>query len=145
MSTTSNKPAAWFWIVGIVALLWNLGGVMSFVMHITISPETIEAMPQVERELYTNFPAWVTLIFFIAVSGSVLGNILLLMKRKLATMVLIIAFAAILIQMLYTVFMSKAIEVHGAAQALLIPMLVTVIGAVLVWLSRTATAKGWLN
>lgn len=144
MSTSTNKPATWFWIVTVITLLWNLGGVTSFVMHITMSEETLQAMSEDERGLYTNFPTWLTITYFIAVFGSVLGNVLLLMRRRVATPILVVSFMAIVLQMFYTVFMSKAVEVHGPI-SLGVPVLVFVIGAFLIWLSRHATAKGWLH
>ena len=139
----ANKPATWFWIVSIIALLWNLGGIMSFIMHVTMSDETLQAMPEPERQLYTNFPMWVTITFCIAVFGSTIGNVLLLLRKKLATPVLITSFVAIVLQMIYTVFISNVIAVHGLP-ALGLPILVTVIGGLLVWVSQTADAKGWL-
>lgn len=144
MNSTATKPATWFWIVAILALLWNLGGVMSFIMHITISDETLQAMSEDERELYTDFPVWLTVTYFIAVFGGLLGNVLLLLRRKIATPVLIVSLIAIMLQMIYTVFMSRAVEIHGA-QALGVPVFVTVIGFLLILLSRHATAKGWLR
>jgi hypothetical protein len=144
MNPTANKPATWFWIVTILALLWNLGGVMSLIMHITISDETLQGMSEDERELYTDFPMWVTVTYFIAVFCGLLGNVLLLLRRRIATPVLIVSFVAILLQMLYTVFMSRAVEIHGP-QALGVPIFVTVIGFLLILLSRHAASKGWLR
>src|SRR6478609_7643657 len=87
MSTSTNKPAAWFWIVSVISLLWNLMGVMAFVMQVTMSPEALQAMSEGERSLYTDIPMWSTITFGVAVFGDTLGSILLLLRKKLATMV----------------------------------------------------------
>jgi hypothetical protein len=144
MSATNNKPATWFWIIGILALLWNFGGIASFIMHVTMSEETLQAMPEEERMLYTNFPVWVMITYSVAVFAGTLGNILLLLRKRSATPLLMVSFVAILFQMIYTVFMSNAVAVHGP-QALGIPTFVVVFGALLVWLSLTATVRGWLD
>ena len=144
MDTNNNKPPTWFWVLAVVGMLWNLGGIASLIMHITISEDALQAMPEGERSLYTNFPAWVLVTYCIAVFGSTLGNILLLLRRKSATPVLIVSFIAILLQMIYTIFMSRAIELHGPA-AMGIPTLVTVFGIVLIAVSRHASSKGWLR
>jgi hypothetical protein len=139
-----NKPPTWFWVITIVALLWNLGGIASFIMHVTMSHDTLQAMPEEERALYTDFPVWVLVTYCFAVFGSTLGNVLLLLRKKSATPVLIVSFIAIVLQMIYTVFMSRAVELHGPS-ALGIPVLVTVFGIVLIVLSKHATARGWMH
>lgn len=142
--TTTTKPATSFWIISIVALLWNLLGVMAYIMHVTITPETLQAMPEQERTLYTGTPVWATAAFAIAVWGSTLGCVLLLLRKKLATPVLVIAFAGIVVQMIHSFFISNSIEVYGPG-GLVMPIMIIVVGIYLIWFSRHATAKGWLN
>jgi hypothetical protein len=142
--TTTTKPATWFWVVSGIALVWNLIGVMAYIMQVTMSPEALQALPENERTLMESVPTWATSAFAIAVWGSTLGSILLLMRKKLATSVLILAFAGILVQMYYNLFMSKSMEVYGAG-GLAMPIMVLVFGAFLIWFSRKSTANGWIN
>ena len=141
---TPIKPPTWFWVLAIVGLIWNILGILSFIMHITISPETLGAMPEQERALYTGFPTWVLVTFCIAVFGSTIANILLLLRNAIATPLFVTSFIAILLQMVYTIFISNAIAVHGPA-ALGVPTLVVIFGAVLLWLSSTAKSRGWIS
>ena len=46
-----------FLIIGIVALIWNLFGVMSYMMHVKMSPETLAQMAEAERALLESSPA----------------------------------------------------------------------------------------
>ena len=108
--TKTTKPATWFWVVSGIALVWNLMGVMAYIMQVTMSPEALQALPENERTLMESVPTWATSAFAIAVWGSTLGSILLLMRKKLATSVLILAFAGILVQMYYNIFMSKSMD-----------------------------------
>ncbi len=142
--TAPTKPTASFWIISVLALLWNLMGVMAYIMHVTMTPEAIQALPAEEQQLYTNIPVWATAAFAIAVWGSTLGCVLLLLRKKLATPVLIVSFVAILVQMIHQLFISKSIEVYGPGGAVM-PVMIIVIGAFLIWYARKATAKGWLN
>jgi hypothetical protein len=144
MTTTPTKPTAAFWIISVLALLWNLMGVMAYIDHVTMAQEALQAKPIEEQQLYTNIPTWATAAFAIAVWVSTLGCILLLLRKKLATPVLIIAFAGIVVQMVHQLFISKSIEVYGPGGAIM-PVMVVLIGAFLVWYSRKATAMGWLN
>ncbi len=142
--TSSTKPPTWFWIVGGISMVWNLLGIMAYIMQVTMSPEALQALPENERTLIESVPAWATSAFAIAVWGSALGCILLLMRKKFATAVFIFAFAGILVQMYYNVVLSKSIEVYGPG-GLAMPILVFVIGVFLIWFSRKSSAKGWIN
>lgn len=142
--TTSTKPTATFWIISVLALLWNIMGVMAYIMHVTMTPETLQALPAEEQVLYTDVPVWATAAFAIAVWGSTLACVLLILRRKLATPVFIISFAAIIVQMVHQLFISKSIEVYGPGGAVM-PAMIILIAAFLIWYSRKATALGWLK
>jgi hypothetical protein len=142
--TTTTKPATWFWVVSGIALVWNLMGVMAYIMQVAMSPEALQALPENERTLMLSVPAWATGAFAIAVWGSTLGSILLLVRKKIATPVLILSFAGILAQMYYNLFMSKSMEVYGPG-GLAMPIMVLVFGVFLIWFSRKSTANGWIN
>jgi hypothetical protein len=142
--TSTTKPATWFWVVSALALVWNLMGVMAYIMQVTMSPEALQALPENERTLMESVPTWVTSAFAIAVWGSTLGSILLLMRKKIATPVFILSFVGILVQMYYNLFMSKSMEVYGPG-GLAMPIMVLVLGVFLIWFSRKATSNAWIN
>ncbi|MBT1688640.1 hypothetical protein [Dawidia soli] len=142
--TTSPKPAAWFWIVSILALLWNLMGIMAYIMRVTMTPEALQALPEQERALYTNVPVWATAAFAVAVWGSTLACVLLLIRKKLAMPVFVISFIAILIQMVHSLFISNSIAVYGPG-GMIMPVMILVIGLYMILFSRQATSKGWLR
>ncbi|MEO7990129.1 MAG: hypothetical protein ABI663_11340 [Chryseolinea sp.] len=144
MTTTDNKPKTWFWIVSAVALIWNLMGVMAYISQVTMSPEALQALPENQRALYESAPSWATGAFAIAVWGGTLGCILLLLRRKLATPVLILSLAGILVQMYHSFFISNSLEVFGPG-GLVMPIMIIVIGIWLIWLSRKATTNGWMK
>lgn len=142
--TTPTKPSTAFWIVSVLALLWNLMGVMAFIGQMMITPEALALLPANQQELYSNIPLWATIAFGVAVFGSALGCVLLLVRKKLAVPVLSIAFAGILVQMVHSLAISKSIEVYGPG-GMVMPILVILIGGFLVWYSRKAAASGWLS
>lgn len=143
--TTATKPPVAFWIIIALALLWNLMGVMAYIMQVTMTPETLQALPAEEKALYTNFPVWAMIAFAVAVFGSTLGCILLLLRKKLATPILSISFAGILVQMVHSLVISKSIEVYGPGMGYGMPIMILLLGAFLVWYSRKATSQGWLS
>lgn len=144
MSKSTNKPSVGFWIIGVIALIWNLMGVFAYITQVNMTDEVIAALPDAERALYENVPAWVTGAFAIAVFGGALGCVLLLFRKKLASLVFIISLVGIVAQMVYSFMLSKAAEVYGPG-GMVMPVMVVLIGVFLVWHSKQATAKGWLS
>ena len=142
--TETNKPATWFWVVSAIALVWNLMGVMAYLSQVMMSPEALQALPENERALRAATPVWATSAFAIAVWGGTLGCLALLLRRKLATPILILSFVGVLVQMGHAFFMSKSFEVYGPG-GMVMPIMVLVAGALLIWFSRKATEKGWLK
>ena len=137
-------PPRNFWIISILALVWNLLGVASYLMTVKMSPATLAAMPEAERALYQNVPAWVTSSFAIAVFGGTLACILLLMRKRVASTLFLVSLLAILVQMGHAFFMTPMLAVHGAAGAAL-PLCVIVAAMFLLWYSRGAQSRGWLG
>ncbi|WP_394421138.1 hypothetical protein [Tenacibaculum mesophilum] len=142
--TDSNKPTTLFWIIGIAALVWNGLGVMSYIGQAYMTDEVRAALPEAERALYENVPTWVTAAFAIAVFGGLLGSAFLLMRKKLARPMFLISLIAIIVQMSYNLFMSRASEVYGPG-SIIMPIMVIVIGVFLLMYSKKTIAKGWLS
>ena len=143
-NTPQTKPSTSFWIISVLALLWNLSGMMTFFMEVFITPEALAALPEAERALYETSPAWMKVVFAIAVFGGTLGCIFLLIRKTLAIQLFIISLAAVLIQMLYYLTMTKAVEVYGL-ESFIMPLIVIAIAVFLVWYSKNTKAKGWIN
>ena len=133
-----------FWIIAIVALVWNLVGVANYIFHVTMTEEALMQMLADQRLLVEAIPAWATAAFAIAVFGGTLGCVLLLMKKVLASSLFVISLAGIVAQMYHAFVIAGAFEVHGPA-GLVLPALVTAIGVLLIWYSKHATAQGWIT
>lgn len=142
--STSTKPPVWFWIVAIVALLWNALGIMAYLMRVYITNDAIAALPQ-EQQLYLqNQPAWYMGVFALAVFGGTLGSLLLLLRKALAYIVFVVSLVCVVAQWSYDIFLvenSPAFESSGIVMAILIP----IFSVALVFVSRAAKAKGWIG
>ena len=143
-TATQSTVSRSFWIIGGLALLWNLIGVASYIMNVTMSEEALAAMPEAEQALYTSVPTLVTSAFAIAVFAGLLGCVLLLMRKSLAYPLFIVSLVAIVIQAGYNLFLSSALEVLGATAAIL-PILIVTVAVYLVWFSSNAKKKGILS
>jgi hypothetical protein len=139
------KPPAWFWIVSVVALLWNTMGVIAYLGSAFMTDEIKAELPAEQLTLMENTPAWATAAFAVAVWGGLLGCIALLLRKKWAKTLFVISLAGILVQMSHSFFMTNAAEVYGQVQGMIMPLLIIVIGIVLVLFARMAGKKGWLR
>ena len=138
------KAPKWFTVVAVIALVWNLLGVMAYIMQVTMSPETLAALPDEQRQLYEATPAWATAAFAIAVNGGALGCVLLLFKMNLAGLLLQLSLAGVLVQMFHAFFMSKSFEVFGPG-GLIMPVMVVAIAVYLVVLASKANTNRWTS
>ena len=142
--TTTNKPSAVFWVIAVLALIWNGMGAMAYVGQQMMTPEALDLLPEAESALYDDIPVWATSAFAIAVWGGLLGALLMLFRKKWAKTLFVISLLGILVQMIYNFFMSGAMDVYGPS-GMIMPVMVVIIGFFLVWYSNKAIAKGWLN
>ena len=141
---STAKAHKWFMIVAAVLLVWNLLGVMVYIMQVMMSPETLAALPEEQRQLYEDTPAWATAAFAVAVNFGALGCVLLLLRKNLAGLFLQLSLTGVLVQMFYSFFMSKSFEVFGPG-GLVMPVIVIVIAIYLVVLAAKANTKRWTS
>jgi len=139
-----NMAPAWFMVVAGVLLVWNLFGVMAYIMNVTMSPEALAALPEAQRQLYETTPAWATAAFAIAVNGGALGCVLLLLKRNLAGIFLKLSLAGVLVQMFHAFFISNSFEVFGPG-GMVMPVMVIIIAIYLVMLASKARTNHWTS
>ncbi|MRH99382.1 hypothetical protein GH721_02455 [Kriegella sp. EG-1] len=142
-NTSIVKPPLWFWIISVIALLWNLMGVGAYLADAFMSIEDLEALTQAQRELHESQPAWVTACYATAVWAGTLGCIFLLMRKKWARPVLLVSLLGVIGQQIYMKFLSNTYEVYGGA-AMLLPIMVIIIAVALVFFARLSESKHWL-
>lgn len=143
--TTTNKPNKWFWIIAILALLWNLMGVSRYLME-AYNVESFRAnFNEDQLTLMDGSPSWLTAVFAIAVFSGLLACVALLMKRKLAIILFGISLVFVLIQMIAVWITTDSIEIFGVVNGVVMPMLVIIISIFLYYYSKGSGQKGWLN
>ncbi len=143
--TANNKPNRWFWIIAVVALIWNAMGVMRYLMQAYDMESFRDQFNSEQLALFDSTPAWGTGVFAVAVFGGLLGCLLLLLRKKFAVILLGLSLLAVLIQMIYAWLATDSIEIFGKVDGIVMPMIVIVIAIFLYYYSKGAAQKGWLK
>jgi hypothetical protein len=133
-----------FWVVAVLALLWNLLGVAMFALQMMMTPEALAAMPAEQRQVYEATPSWLNIAFAAAVFGGVLGALGLLLKKRWAVPFFALSLIGLLVQVIATFVVTPAWQAYGLA-GLVMPVLLIVIALLLLGYSRKAAARGWLE
>lgn len=146
-ATETSAPPRWFWIVSILGLLWMLIGVSTLVMDfMTMTDESaLASMSDMERELYESRPTWLFIVYAISTLGGLAGTIGLLVRKGWAVSLLALSLAAVVVQFGYILVDEQYMEFMGPAQALTLPAIIFLIGALLLWFSARARGNGWIG
>ncbi|WP_203323520.1 hypothetical protein [Pseudoxanthomonas beigongshangi] len=132
-----------FWLVAVLALIWNLIGVAMFWMQVNMSAEALAAMTERQRQVYEATPMWLNVAFAIAVFGGVLGAIGMLMGKRWAVTMFFVSLLALLVQMIGAYLVTPAWDAYGVA-GLVMPAVLIVI-ALLFWrYAQRCVVRGWL-
>ena len=67
---TITKPSTKFWIIGVLAIIWNIMGVMSYLGQAYMTEDMRKLIPADQLAIIENAPAWATAAFAIAVCGN---------------------------------------------------------------------------
>ena len=87
-----KKPSTKFYIIAVLALIWNLMGVGAYLVQAFMTDEMIATLPEEQQaEFLVEHPAWYTALFALAVFGGALACILLLARKKLAYYLFIVS------------------------------------------------------
>jgi hypothetical protein len=134
--------APWhFWVIGVIALLWYASGAY------TIQMAELGQLPGLqpdEAAYYAAKPMWQSIVTGIGTYGSVLASILLLMRRRSATLVFAVALALILLIDVYELSNGTS-RVYANNAAAIVTGIIAVIAAFMVWYSRAMQRRGVLR
>ena len=139
-----SRPPRSFYVIGALALAWNLIGVAIYVMQVTMTDEAMAQLEPAQRALMEATPTWLIAVYALAVNAGALGSLLLILRKTWAVPVLVLSLICIVVQMGYSLTMTDAMAVFGGA-VVAQSALITAIGVYLVWYSRRAKDNGWLN
>ena len=134
----------WFRVAALLGLLWNAFGVYMYLKSVGMFGDPLAGLDPAHAELARTVPAWVTGVFAVAVFAGLLGSLLMVAGKKLASPLLLVSLLAVIIQSAWLILASNALVVEGA-MALVMPLLITLVAALLLWAASKGSVKGWLG
>ena len=129
-----------FWVIGAVALIWNVMGAVNFFMQ--MDPDMLAAYRESERAIIEGRPAWATAGFAIAVFGGALGCLLLLLRKSVAFYLFIASLLGVIVAMTHTLGVGTDFGLGEILGIILMPLMVA---AFLIWYSKLTKNKGWIS
>jgi len=143
MKNNSNKPTFLFWIIGVLALLWNAMGVNMYLQQTYKTEAFTSFYTEEQLQILENLPAWYTAVFALAVFGSSLASILFLLRRKFATFLYFIALIFLTIQSSYNLFFNEYKKYLESMDYILIITLL-IVGTFLYFYAKKCEERKWL-
>ncbi|MEY8849022.1 hypothetical protein AB9K26_09410 [Psychroserpens sp. XS_ASV72] len=141
---SNSKPSVWFWVISIVAFIWNGMGVYQYLIK-AYNTEGFRSQYTTEQlEVIAGVPAWATAAFAIGVFGGLIASGFLLLRNKLATIFFVFSLLGVLVHAYHNHFVIDSVAMMGSTAAVFTG--IVIVGAVLLlWYSKYATRKGWLR
>ena len=144
MNDTAVTRIHWsFWVIGVVALLFNVGGIINFFMQ--TNPDTVAEMRDSFRLIVEGRPGWATGAFAIAVFGGALGSLLLLLRKSVAYYLLIASLLGVIVQTIPFLRMIGSPLVFDPLEVIMAFVVSLAFAAFLVWYSKHVERKGWVS
>ena len=141
---TTIKPSKGFWIIGIIALIWNLMGVFQYLQQAYMTDSFKEMYTEEQLKMISDSPSWATAAFAIAVFAGAIGSLLLLLRKNIAKSIFIISLIGIIVQMYHNFIVIDSMAIYGPGAAAM-PIMVIGFALFLIWYSNYSIKKGWLN
>ena len=141
---TRRSVPAWFWIIALFALLFEAFGCYAYLADVTREADELARMPIDQQSLREATPWWIYAAYAIAVWSGLFGALLLLVRRRHASLLFLISLIAVIVQFGGALLVPELRE-DTPPDAFTLPIIVAVISYGLWHFSRVATRRGWLR
>lgn len=144
MNDASVGPVHWsFWVIGAVALIWNVLGGVNFFMQ--MNGDVVASLPETHRAIIEGRPVWATGGFAITVFGGALGCLLLLLRKSAAFYFFVASLIGVIVTMVHTVDVARSAIKFSPAEILIMILLPVLVAALLLWYSKYSESKAWVS
>ncbi len=144
MNNETAKVLHWsFWLISVVALLWNLGGTINYLMQ--TNPEFVATLPETHRAIIEGRSGWATAGFAIGVFGGALGGVLLLFRKSTAFYVFVASLLGIIVTVIHTINVATSKISFSPAEIFVMILSPLIVAVFLTWYTKRAMGKSWIS
>lgn len=132
-----------FWVIGAVALVWNVMGAMNYIVQ--LNADSLASFPESHRAIIEGRPAWATGGFAIGVFGGALGSLLLLLRKPAAFYLFVASLLGVIVTMVHTIGVARSTVSFSVFEIVMMIAMPLAVALFLIWYSRLAESKGWIS
>jgi hypothetical protein len=144
-TTAAGRTPAHLWIVGILALLWNAFGCYDYLMTVTANAAYLSNYPPEALTYYNSLPSWLTGFWALGVWGGLLGSVLLLIRSRYSVWAFGLSFIGCIVALGYQLFATTMPATLTEGMMGIMPYVIIVVAAFLLWYSWSQEKKGVLR
>ena len=138
---TPRPVAGWYMLGAVASLLFMAFGCFTYITHVTADPASL---PLDQRTAFEAEPLWVTAAYAIVVWAGLAGTVMLVMKRKVAQLLLLVSLLAVLVWVAGLVAV-PALREAISANDLAIAIVIAALTWTIFWFARHSRQRGWLR
>lgn len=144
MNAATQKTPIHLWVVGILALLWNLVGAFDYAATQLRLDFYMSQFTATQLEYFYAFPAWMDAAWAVAVWGSLLGSLSLLLRKSWAVWLFGAAVLGLAVSTIYNFVLMNGAEVMGDG-AVIFTGVIWVIALLLLFYARAMANRDVLR
>lgn len=117
MNADNEKTPVHFWVVGVLALLWDAMGAFDYAATQYRIESYMSQFTQAQLDYFYAFPAWADAAWALAVWSSLAGAVSLLLRRRWAVILFGAAIVGLAMTTVYNFILSDGLAVMGTGAA----------------------------
>jgi hypothetical protein len=141
----SARTPAHLWIVGVLALLWNAFGCYDYLMTNLHNSAYLAQYPADQLAYFESLPGWLTGFWALGVWGGLAGSALLLARSRYAVHAFAVSVLGIVVSFGYQMFATQMPASMKQGAMAMMPWVIFVIGAFLLWYAMRESKSGVLR
>jgi len=137
------RTPAHLWVVGVLALLWQLVGVFDYTATQMRVESYMAEFTEEQLAYFTGFPGWVIVAWTIAIWCGLFGAIALLLRRRWAVWLYGLSIVGLAVTSVYNFGLSEGVAVMGTA-GVVFTVVIWIVTIALLLYARKMAARGIL-
>ncbi len=141
---TAARAPIHFWIVAVLAILWNAVGAFDFLATQLQMESYMSAFSEEQLAFFYGIPTWAVITWGIATWGALLGSLAMLVRLRWAWHLFVLSLIAMLATSFQNFLLSNGAEIMGTG-GMIFSGVIVAIGIFLVFYSRAMLQRGVLR